>query len=147
MIEGRYGQHSATGKWFAEIYHPEFGPITQWADTSDEATRRVELYVTRYWDPHPQGYEWTPYGEPIMAGLREEMRKRDYAETVLLLAKDPIIHQIAEETPDEMEMTTPEGEPIPEFAQVVLDEYQKRGGIYAKYMDAPAEAILRIKGG
>lgn len=147
MIEGRYGQHSATGKWFAEIYHPEFGPITQWADTPEEATRRVELYVRRHWDPSPLEYEWTPYGEPILAGPVETMRARDHAETVLLLTKDPIMHQIAEETPAEMEMTTSDGEPIPEFAQVVLDEYQKRGGIYAKYPDAPAMALIRLKQG
>jgi hypothetical protein len=68
MIEGFYGQHSGTGKWYAEIFHPEFGPITQWGDDTAEATRKVEQYVRLNWDPGATEFSWAPYEVPLLAG-------------------------------------------------------------------------------
>ena len=42
-------EHKATGTYYAQCRSTRFGPCTQWAETADEATRKLKTFVSVHW--------------------------------------------------------------------------------------------------
>ena len=42
-------KHMATGTYYAECQSTQFGKCTQWAETADEASRKLKQFVCVHW--------------------------------------------------------------------------------------------------